>query len=281
MNFLHDVPAPAKLNLFLHITGRRADGYHLMQSAFTLLDWGDVLHFDLLDSGRIERTDLSTPLPPDDLIVRAARLLQSASGTRLGAHIAVDKRLPAMAGLGGGSSDAASTLLALNRLWGLNWTRRQLAPLALSLGADVPFFIFGRNAWAEGVGDILTPVELPRQRFVIVKPLKGLSTADIFGDPGLERAHKSVTISDFVAQPYGFGQNDLQQVAERLSPDVLTALNVLRSWGLRPRMTGSGSAVFAPVPESFHLPPVSSDLTCRVCHNLAVHPLEGWIACDD
>ncbi len=281
MNGLHDVLAPAKLNLFLHITGRREDGYHLMQSAFMLLDWCDVLHFDRLDTGRIERTDLSTPLPADDLIVRAARLLQSASGTRLGAHIAVDKRLPAMAGLGGGSSDAASTLLALNRLWGLNWTRRQLAPLALRLGADVPFFILGRPAWAEGVGEILTPIELPRQRFVVVKPSKGLSTADIFGDPGLERGHKSVTISDFVAQPYGFGQNDLQQVAERLSPDVRAALNVLRSWGLRPRMTGSGSAVFAPVPESFQLPPVSSDLTCRVCHNLSVHPLEGWVASDD
>ncbi len=281
MNGLHDVLAPAKLNLFLHITGRREDGYHLMQSAFMLLDWCDVLHFDRLDSGHIERTDLSTPLPADDLIVRAARLLQSASGTRLGAHIAVDKRLPAMAGLGGGSSDAASTLLALNRLWGLNWSRRQLAPLALRLGADVPFFMLGRSAWAEGVGEILTPIELPRQRFVVVKPSKGLSTADIFGDPGLERAHKSVTISDFVAQPYGFGQNDLQQVAERLSPDVLATLEVLRSWGLRPRMTGSGSAVFAPVPESFQLPPVSSDLTCRVCHNLAAHPLEGWAANDD
>jgi 4-diphosphocytidyl-2-C-methyl-D-erythritol kinase len=280
MTVLRDVAAPAKLNLFLHVTGRRADGYHLLQSAFMLLDWCDVLHFELTRSGRIERHDLSTPLPADDLIVRAARLLQQASGTRLGARIEIDKRLPAMAGLGGGSSDAASTLLALNRLWELQWSRSQLAQLGLQLGADVPFFLLGRHAWVEGVGEQLTPIDLPRQRFVVVKPDAGLSTAEIFTSPDLERSHKSVTISDFVAQPYGFGQNDLQQVAQRLCPDVLDALDWLRDLGLKPRMTGSGSAVFAPVDEFFDLPPARPGWISRLCHNLESHPLSGWCSSD-
>ncbi len=280
MNALHHVLAPAKLNLFLHITGRRPDGYHLMQSAFMLLDWCDVLHFDRLDSGQIEREDLGTPLPAEDLIVRAARLLQQASGTSLGAHIAIDKQLPAMAGMGGGSSDAASTLLALNRLWNLNWSRPQLAQLGLKLGADVPFFLLGRHAWAEGVGEQLTPLDLPRQSFVVVKPQAGLATAEIFGAPDLERSHKSVTISDFVAQPYGFGQNDLQQVAQRMCPDVFAALQWLQDLGLKPRMTGSGSAVFAPVDDAFVCPPAKPGWVCRVCHNLERHPLWGWCSSD-
>jgi 4-diphosphocytidyl-2-C-methyl-D-erythritol kinase len=280
MNALHDVPAPAKLNLFLHITGRRADGYHLMQSVFMLIDWCDVLHFDLRSSPAIERQDLGPPLPTDDLIVRAARLLQQASGTRQGAHIAVDKQLPAMAGMGGGSSDAATTLLALNRLWGLNWSRERLARLGLQLGADVPFFLLGRHAWAEGVGEALTPIDLPRQRFVVVKPQTGLATAEIFGAPDLERGHKSVTISDFVAQPYGFGQNDLQQVAQKMCPDVLEALQWLTQLGLHPKMTGSGSAVFATVADTFVLPPAKPGWMCRVCHNLESHPLLGWCSSD-
>lgn len=280
MNALHDVLAPAKLNLFLHITGRRPDGYHLMQSAFMLLDWCDVLHFDRLNSGQIERQDLTTPLPAEDLIVRAARLLQQASGTRWGAHIAVDKQLPAMAGMGGGSSDAASTLLALNRLWDLRWSRQQLAQLGLKLGADVPFFLLGQHAWAEGVGEQLRPLTLPPQAFVVVKPQAGLATAEIFGAPDLERSHKSVTISDFVAQPYGFGQNDLQQVAQRMCPDVFAALQWLHDLGLQPRMTGSGSAVFAPVDDTFVCPPAKPGWTCRVCHNLERHPLWEWCSSD-
>ncbi len=280
MNALHHVLAPAKLNLFLHITGQRPDGYHLMQSVFMLLDWCDVLHFDVLRTGRIERQDLGTPLPAQDLIVRAAQLLQQASGTALGAHIAIDKQLPAMAGMGGGSSDAASTLLALNRLWGLGWSREQLAELGLRLGADVPFFLRGRHAWAEGVGEQLTPIDLPPQRFVVVKPPVGLSTAEIFSAADLERSHKSVTIADFVAQPYGFGQNDLQQVAQRTCPEVLAALEWLRELGLNPRMTGSGSAVFAPVDDAFICPPAKPGWTCRVCHNLESHPLWGWHSSD-
>ena len=281
MTALTDLAAPAKLNLFLHVTGRKPDGYHLMQSAFLLIDWCDVLHIDLIQGGQIEREDLGPPLPADDLIVRAARLLQQASACSLGAHIAIDKRLPAMAGLGGGSSDAATTLIALNRLWGLGWKRPQLAQLGLQLGADVPFFIFGRHAWAEGIGEQLTPLDLPRQRWVVVKPPSGLSTAAIFGDPHLNRSHKSVTISDFVAQPYGFGQNDLQQVAERLCPDVLAALDWLRALGLKPRMTGSGSAVFAPIEASLVLPPAPAGWVVHQCHNLEHHPLLGWCSSDE
>ena len=153
MKALYDVPAPAKLNLFLHITGRRDDGYHRLQSVFMLLDWSDVLHFEGRSDGQISRTDLNVPLPEDDLIVRAARLLQRFANVQQGAHISVQKNLPAQAGLGGGSSDAASTLLALNRLWGLHLSVHVLAQLAVQLGADVPFFIHGRNAWVEGIGD--------------------------------------------------------------------------------------------------------------------------------
>ena len=152
---LFDVPAPAKLNLFLHVTGQRADGYHLIQSVFMLLDWCDTLHFERRSDGQISRHDLSTPLPADDLCLRAARLLQAESGAAFGADISIVKNLPWGAGMGGGSSDAASTLLALNRLWGLNWRLSQLLSLGLKLGADVPFFLAGHNAWVEGVGEKL------------------------------------------------------------------------------------------------------------------------------
>src|SRR6476659_8973061 len=161
MRSLHDVPAPAKLNLFLHITGRRADGYHLLQSAFMLVDWHDTLHFERRPDGQLSREDLGAALPPEDLVLRAARALQQATGSTAGAHIQVDKRIPAEAGMGGGSSDAASCLLALNRLWGLNYPLARLAQIGLALGADVPFFIAGRNAWVEGVGEHLAPIVLP------------------------------------------------------------------------------------------------------------------------
>ena len=268
--------APAKLNLFLHVTGQRADGMHLLQSVFMLLDWCDVLQFELLTDGRIEREDLNTPLPVDDLIVRSARLLQQVSGCRQGAHIAVTKLLPEMAGLGGGSSDAASTLLALNRLWGLGYSRQQLSVLGLQLGADVPFFLLGRHAWVEHVGDVLEPLLLPKQRFLVVKGAAGLSTAEVFRAPDLFRHHRSVIMADFVEEPFAFGRNDLQQVAQRLCPEIDMALQWLSNLGLSPRMTGSGSAVFAPVGPDFVLPPVPSGWVARVCHNLEAHPLLGW-----
>ena len=277
---LHDVPAPAKLNLFLHVTGRRADGYHLLQSAFMLIDWWDVLHFDLRSDGQIIRQDLSQTLPDEDLCLKAARSLQQASGTSHGAFIQIDKRLPAQAGMGGGSSDAATTLLALNRLWGLDWPLSKLMTLGLSLGADVPFFLRGHNAWVEGIGENITPMALPPAKFVVLKPDAGLETALIFKDAELKRDSSPATISDFAARPYAFGRNDLQAVAKRLCPQVELALHWLVQHGLQPRMTGSGSAVFAPIPDKtvFSAPPDGWQL--QICSNLEIHPLAGWVSCD-
>jgi len=274
---LHNVLAPAKLNLFLHITGRRADGYHLLQSVFMLIDWCDTLHLDVKLDGTIQRIDLNTPLPANDLIVRAARALQSASGTTLGAEIRIDKQIPAQAGMGGGSSDAASTLLALNKLWGLNWPVSKLLPIGLALGADVPFFLYGHNAWVEGIGEKISPVLVPPNRFVVVKPNAGIETARIFGSPALERATKTATIFDFAAQPYDFGRNDLQPVAQALCPEVEMALHWLQSFGLKPRMTGSGSAVFAQLPEHIVVDTPPHNWQVQICRNMVSHPLREWM----
>lgn len=274
---LHNVLAPAKLNLFLHITGRRADGYHLLQSVFMLIDWCDTLHLDVKLDGTIQRIDLNTPLPADDLIVRAARALQSASGTSLGAEIRIDKQIPAQAGMGGGSSDAASTLLALNKLWGLNWPVSKLLPIGLALGADVPFFLYGHNAWVEGIGEKISPVLVPPSRFVVIKPNAGIETARIFGSPALERATKTATIFDFAAQPYDFGRNDLQPVAQALCPEIEMALQWLQSFGLKPRMTGSGSAVFAQLPEHTVVDTPPHNWQVQICRNMVSHPLREWM----
>ena len=281
MKSLHHVPAPGKLNLFLHVTGRRSDGYHLLQSTFMLIDWWDVLHFDLREDGQLLRQDLGPSLPALDLSLQAAHALQQASGTSLGALIRVQKNLPAEAGLGGGSSDAASTLLALNRLWGLNWPLSRLLPLGQELGADVPFFLGGRNAWVQGIGEQLQPIELPPARFVVLKPQQGLSTAMIFQDPTLVRDSQPATMLDFAAQPYAFGRNDLQAVAQRLCPEVNQALKWLENQSLQPRMTGSGSAVFAKIEPSTVLAHPPEGWTWRICSNLEVHPLHRWVSCDD
>ncbi len=281
MKSLHHVPAPGKLNLFLHVTGRRSDGYHLLQSTFMLIDWWDVLHFDLREDGQLLRQDLGPSLPALDLSLQAAHALQQASGTSLGALIRVQKNLPAEAGLGGGSSDAASTLLALNRLWGLNWPLSRLLPLGQQLGADVPFFLGGRNAWVQGIGEQLQPIELPPARFVVLKPQQGLSTATIFQDPTLVRDSQPATMLDFAAQPYAFGRNDLQAVAQRLCPEVNQALKWLENQSLQPRMTGSGSAVFAKIEPSTVLAHPPEGWTWRICSNLEVHPLHRWVSCDD
>jgi len=278
MRSLHNVLAPAKLNLFLHITGQREDGYHLLQSVFMLIDWCDTLHFDVRDDGVIEREDLTLTLPADDLVVRAARALQQASGTPLGVHIALEKHIPAQAGMGGGSSDAASTLLALNRLWGLNWPLVKLLPLGLALGADVPFFMGGHNAWVEGIGEKITPIHLPESRFVVVKPTSGLETARIFGHPQLQRDTETATMPSFAVNPYGFGRNDLQPVAQALCPEVAQALHWLGSFGLHPRMTGSGSAVFAQLPDGVLIDSAPHNWQMRICSNMAVHPQAGWAA---
>lgn len=280
MQALYDVPAPAKLNLFLHITGRRDDGYHLLQSVFTLIDWQDTMHFELRRDGALTREDLSTPLPPDDLCLRAARALQAFGGAGLGAHIGIDKRVPAQAGMGGGSSDAASTLLALNRLWGLNLSLKQLLPIAVRLGADVPFFLFGQTSFVQGIGDIIQPLDSqqqpPQTRFVVVKPEAGLDTKEIFSDPLLQRDSSHATIEDFAADHFRFGRNDLQPVAQALCPEIKKAIDWLESKGMHARMTGSGSAVFAQMPHTADLTDAPVAWQVRVCKSLAAHPLVGW-----
>ena len=294
MKAIYDVPAPAKLNLFLHITGRRPDGYHLLQSVFMLIDWCDTLHFELRTDGKISRSDVSTQgtggksegLPHEDLTVRAACALQRASGTPLGVHISLEKRIPTQAGMGGGSSDAASCLLALQHLWGLDVPRADLLTIALSLGADVPFFLSGGHAWVEGVGEKITRITLPAADFVVVKPPTGLSTQTIFDAPSLKRDSVTATIEGFAADAYGqgplygFGHNDLQPVAQELCPEIGQSLDWLMSKNLRGRMTGSGSAVFAHLPHGTEFVITGSDLTgdreIRKCSNLEVHPLAGW-----
>jgi len=243
-----------------------------------LIDWCDTLHFDVRDDGAIERKDLNVALPAEDLIMRAAQSLQRASGTSLGAHIAVEKHIPAQAGMGGGSSDAASTLLALNRLWGLNWPLSKLMPLGLALGADVPFFLGGHNAWVQGIGEQITPIDLPAARFAVLKPNAGLETAKIFRHPELERATETATMSVFAVDPYGFGRNDLQPVAQALCPEITEALDWLGSHGLSPRMTGSGSAVFAQLADGASIDSAPHNWQMRICSNLAVHPQAGWAA---
>jgi len=280
MQSLYDVPAPAKLNLFLHITGRRADGYHLLQSVFMLIDWCDTLHFERRPGGALSREDLGPALPEMDLVLRAAHALQSATGCTEGAHIGITKRIPAQAGMGGGSSDAASTLLALNRLWGLNLSRQALQKIGLALGADVPFFLCGTNAFVEGIGETITPLEnaqqLPQARFAVVKPAAGLETKAIFSSPSLKRDSGCATILGFAATHFDFGRNDLQPVAEALCPDVKQALSWLEQRGMRPRMTGSGSAVFAQMPHAADLEGAPGDWQIKACDNLMVHPLAGW-----
>ncbi len=280
MRTLYDVPAPAKLNLFLHITGQRADGYHLLQSVFILIDWADTLHFDLDTSGAISREDLNVPLPPDDLIMRAAKALQQATGCTSGVRVGIHKNLPAQAGMGGGSSDAASTLLALNQLWKLKLSRSELQRIGLQLGADVPFFIFGKSAWVEGIGDIIRPLENEQQladtALTVVKPQEGLDTKTIFSHPNLKRDSKAATISDFTAKRFDFGQNNLQSVAEGICPSIKKARNWLESKGLHARMTGSGSAVFAVNKQATSYQDNPQDWVVKNCKSLLEHPLMGW-----
>ncbi|HEX5371444.1 MAG TPA: 4-(cytidine 5'-diphospho)-2-C-methyl-D-erythritol kinase [Aquabacterium sp.] len=260
MPSLHDLRAPAKLNLFLHVTGRRADGYHLLQSVFVLIDWADTLHIDTRQDGRLLRHDLGPALPEDDLCLRAARLLQQESACALGADIHIDKQVPWGAGMGGGSSDAATVLLALNELWGLHWPQARLEALGLRLGADVPFFVRGQHAWVEGVGEQITPIALPddvlRTPLAVLKPPVAVPTAAIFGSDRLQRNTACATVAAFLAAPRRFGHNDLQEPAKAYSDQVVQALEIMQDRFGNSRMTGSGSAVFSWVePDNIHQPP--------------------------
>jgi 4-diphosphocytidyl-2-C-methyl-D-erythritol kinase len=289
MNALYELPAPAKVNLFLHVVGRRPDGYHLLQSVFALIDWADTLHIERRGDDKLQRHDLGASLPEDDLCLRAARALQQASGSACGADIHIDKRVPAGAGLGGGSSDAATTLLALNRLWQLNWPRDRLAQLALTLGADVPFFVRGHCAFVEGIGERVTPVALPRTWLAVVKPPASLGTAQIFGSPALERATPAVILADFLANTTlsdcahaGFGRNDLQAVALTQCAEVGHAADWLQARYGNSRMSGSGSAVFARAGTgdrplaTWGEDQLPAHWVGRMCRSLAVHPLAHW-----
>lgn len=241
-------PAPAKLNLFLHVVGRRADGYHLLQTLFRFIDLNDTLHFSLRADGEVRRIGTLEGVPPEqDLCVRAARLLQQETGCGLGVDIALEKRIPMGGGLGGGSSDAATTLLALNRLWGLGLSRERLMQMGLTLGADVPVFVFGENAFAEGVGERLQPYPVPDAWYVVLCPPVQVPTARIFAHPELTRNTISMTMRALPKGPdfrLGLLGNDLQAVACELYPEVAEHLAWLSRFAPA-LMTGSGACVFA------------------------------------
>lgn len=270
-------PAPAKLNLFLHVVGRRSDGYHLLQTVFRFLDRGDTLRFAPRDDGQIRLLNPIAGVPPkSDLSVRAARLLQNESGCRQGVDIRLDKRLPMGGGLGGGSSDAATVLLALNHLWQTGLPRARLQALGLTLGADVPVFVQGQNAFAEGVGEALTPVDLPPACYLVVEPPVQVPTAAIFGAAELKRDTPPLNVADW--RP-GVGHNDLEAVACARFPAVAEHLAVLRRIAPNAMMTGSGACLFAEFPDlsaaqsaTARLP---QEMRAWTCKGLSAHPLHA------
>jgi 4-diphosphocytidyl-2-C-methyl-D-erythritol kinase len=268
-------PAPAKLNLFLHVTGRRADGYHTLQTVFQFLDYADELTFLVTDDGRIARAaPVAGVSGEQDLTLRAARLLKESCGVTQGTRIHLTKRLPIGGGLGGGSSDAATTLLALNELWGARLSIPELAALGLKLGADVPVFIHGHAAWAEGIGEILTPIEPPEAWYLVMVPPVQVSTAQVFAAPELTRYSPPLTIRDFHA---GRGlRNDLEAVVRSRYPDVDSAMRLLAEFGA-PRMSGSGGCVFLKVTDADRgrqiLERIPKPFTGFVARGLNRHPL--------
>ena len=266
--------APGKLNLFLHVLGRRADGLHELQTVFRLLDAADRVGIAVLARPEIR---FSGDFGEDNLCVKAAKALQNAAKVAKGVEIVLEKRLPVGGGMGGGSSDAATVLLALNRLWGVAWPRTRLMALAATLGADVPFFVFGEAALGEGFGERLTPLALPEAWYLVLHPQVAVSTKEIFTDPALTRDTKPLKIPPFLS---GQGRNDLQAVAVRRYPEIATHLAWLEQQGLRARMTGSGACVFAEFPDresaaAVHarLPPAMQGFVAR---GLQRHPLQDW-----
>ncbi len=236
-------PAPAKINLFLHVTGQRSNGYHELQTLFQFLDWGDALAFRVRDDGIVQRYfGASEIAEDDDLVVRAARALQARASVSTGVDIAVTKHLPSAGGLGGGSSDAATTLAALNSLWGCWLSPAALASLGGELGADVPAFLYGHSAWGEGIGDELTPYEPREAHYLVVVPPVAVPTASVFTDPELTRNHPLITIRDFLD---GAAGNDCLPVVRARFPEVARALDWLASLGVTPRLSGTGACVFA------------------------------------
>jgi 4-diphosphocytidyl-2-C-methyl-D-erythritol kinase len=279
-------PAPAKLNLFLHVVGRRPDGYHMLQTLFRFIDLHDTLHFTLRDDGVVHRTNSVEGVAEEqDLCVRAARLLQAETGCTLGVDIAVEKRIPMGGGLGGGSSDAATTLVALNRLWSLGLTRARLMQLGLRLGADVPVFVFGENAFAEGVGEELQAYPLPEAWYVVLFPPVHVPTAQIFTHPELTRDSVSITMRALSERRVQL-RNDLQPVACGLYPEVARYLACLDGFG-KAMMTGSGACVFAEFASRSQADAVLRQLPPDirgpegkrgiVARGLMQHPLRDWV----
>ena len=270
-------PAPGKLNLFLHVVGRRDDGYHLLQTAFTFIDRHDYLNFALRNDALIVRTEGPKGIAPnDDLCIRAATLLQSKTGTRQGISIGLEKHLPWGAGLGGGSSDAATTLIVLNRLWNLNLSREALQQIGLELGADVPVFIFGHSAFAEGIGEKLTAVQVPKAGYVVLTPPVHAPTKTVFADPDLTRDSIPIKITDFSSAVL---RNDLEAVTKRRFPEVGHYLQWLNEYAPA-RMTGSGSAVFAAfserAPAETVLASLPETMQGFVAEGWNIHPLAGF-----
>ena len=238
-------PAPAKLNLFLHVTGRRADGYHLLQSVFVLIDRCDTLRVAVRDDAVVRRVNDVPGVPAEtDLAVRAAKALQAATGCAVGADIEVEKRIPMGGGLGGGSSDAATVLLVLDRLWKLHLGTARLQEIGVGLGADVPFFVGGRNAWVEGIGERIVPIDVPSRWYAVLVPPVHVATRDIFAAAELTRDRETLKMEDFSARPATAFVNDLEAVAVSRYPQVRSHLQWLRQYG-QARMTGSGGCVFA------------------------------------
>ncbi len=271
-------PAPGKLNLFLHVLGRRADGYHLLQTVFRLIDRSDRVGIAVRGDGEIRRHDPLPGVPADkDLCVRAVKLLQQRCGTRQGADLALEKKLPIGGGLGGGSSDAATTLIVLNRLWNAGLPRGELQALAAQLGADVPFFVFGENALGEGIGEHLTALALPAAWYLVLVPPAVLSTAEVFSDNALTRNTKPLKIPPFFS---GLGANDLEAVALKRSPEIAAHLRWLRARRPQARMTGSGACVFAEFATEVEaravLRELPGDMRGFVARGLDRHPLHGF-----
>ena len=252
--------APAKINLFLHITGRRADGYHTLQSVFQLLDFYDTLHIKPTKNSEIKRVNEINGVPASQcLCALAASALQQFTGCKLGVEYAIDKRIPMGGGLGGGSSDAATMLLALNHLWQLNLSRAQLMQIGLKLGADVPIFIFGQNAWAEGVGEILSPIDLSEQYYIVLTPQVHVSTAQVFANSTLTRDTKPLKIADFSSATYSSDfRNDLEAIVCKEFSAVATTLQWLNQFG-QARMSGSGASVFVALDSKKYVSKQSAD----------------------
>lgn len=273
-------PAPAKLNLFLRVVGRREDGYHLLQTVFRLLDWGDEIRLRVRDDGAIDRVGTVHGISAEeDLAVRAARALQQAAGARQGADIEVIKRIPVGAGLGGGSSDAATALVVLNALWGTGLSRAELADIGLTLGADVPVFVHGRSAWAEGVGERLSPLELPTRWYVVLDPRVRVATAELFQAPELTRNAPPATINGFVSG--AITDNAFEPVARRRHPQVAEALDWLGGYG-EARLSGSGGAVFLECADEARARQVAAQrpgrFTVQVARGVNVSPLDEALA---